>query len=477
MKAVFANLGFILQATGIINLLAIPVAIIYDEQSALVSFLITSVVFLAAGFGMNSLSQRRRFDFKSSCVLMTLVFTLLGVGGAIPFLYTNTFAGADVFTKIAASIFESVSGYTTSGFSMISDVDALPRSMVFYRGLTQWIGGIGVVFVILVFFNSRHSLDNVGKAVGFEKMTTTMRRSFVVILLIYAAYTAVFFGLLWVFGLRDWVVNISLVFSTIATGGFGPVNDVATLTVFPRGLILDILMILGATSFIVHYRLFTGKFKRVLSAELVTMVLIMVAFSFVFSVLTKTNLGASFFHVISVSSTTGASYINLGSLAVNAKSLLFILMFIGGRASSTAGGIRIVNVLVFVKSIPWAVKSLITGIPGNFKLEEKEYSVSDVVTALLAIILAVVLVIIFAFVFTLFGHSLVDSLFEVISAFANTGLSVGIANLALPNLLKIILIITMLAGRVGIVALLVALIPGIKKETDRLKPESVSLSE
>ena len=229
MKAIVANLGFVLQTCGIITLFALPAGFIYNEQQPLIGFFITSTVFLVSGFFMNTLSQRKELDFKSSCVLISIAFFLLGVVGSIPYLFSNTFVDATFFSRIVNSIFESVSGYTTTGLSMIMSPDSLPKSMIFYRSLTQWIGGIGIVFIVLVFLNSNESLDSLGRAISLGKITSTIKKSYISVFLIYSAYTLIFVGILYASGLRDWVNNISLVFSTISTGGFSPINDFSTL--------------------------------------------------------------------------------------------------------------------------------------------------------------------------------------------------------------------------------------------------------
>jgi len=464
MKAILANLGFVLQTAGLIILLAIPMAIIYNEQSPLISFLITSIVFLVLGFLLNAFSQRKELDYKSSCILITIVFFLLGLIGSIPYLYTNIFADSSVISKVVNSFFESVSGFSTTGLSMITNVDALPRSIVFYRGLTQWVGGISIVFIFVAFFYSDKVLDNLSRAIGAEKLTTSLRKSFSSVLLIYTVYTAIFILLFYFLGLKSWVTNISLVFSTISTGSFSPVTNFSTLVAYPYNVVLIVLMIIGGISFSVHFSLFTGKLKRILSGELLAFFLIIGVFTIGFSLLTKFNLATSLFHVTSASSTTGFSFIDMGSLAANAKVLLIILMFVGGSAFSTAGGVKIFRIMVFIKSIPWAVKGIITRNLGVLKFGGREMKHADIISAWLMIILAVSIIFIFAFIFTLYGFPLVDSVFELTSAFATAGLSVGITSIRLAIGLKIILAFFMLLGRIELISFLIAILPETKKK-------------
>jgi trk system potassium uptake protein TrkH len=465
MKAVIANLGFILQTTGIVTLFAVIPAFAYNEQKPLISFFITSVVFLVAGFLMNALCQRKELDFKSSCILISIAFFALGIIGAIPFLYSNVFTGADVTSKIINSFFESVSGYTSTGMSMITNLDTMPRSIIFYRGLTQWIGGIGIVFIVLVFFDSSDSLEKLGKAIGFKKLTSTMTNTYIRIFGIYSAYTIIFFGILYATGIRDWVTNISLVLSGISTGGFSPANDLSALMKFPSNIVMIFLMIAGATSFVVHFRIFLGKFKKAANLEFVVFVSLIFVFSIIFWLTSKADIAASFFHVTSAATTTGYSYINPGSMAPSAIILLLILMFIGGSTYSTAGGVKVMSIIIFFKSIYWIMKGIFNGNLEPFVLRRKELSYLDVSSSLVLIIVAMSIIILLAFVFTCFGYSMQDSIFEITAAISNGGLSVGIATPSLEAGLKLVLAFVMIIGRIGIIAFFIAILPKLMQKT------------
>ncbi len=478
MKAIIANLGFVLQTSGILIVIAVPAGFVYKEQSSIIALFITIAAFLGAGFVMNALSERKELDFKSSCTLILLVFVILGVLGAIPYLYTDTFAGSSIVSKIVNSIFESISGYTTTGLSMINNPDALPRSIVLYRALTQWIGGIGIVFMAVIFFSSVKSLEGLSRAIGVGRLTSSLRASYLSVLVIYTAYSAVFIGLLYFAGIRSWVTNISLVFTTISTGGFSPVTNYSSLISFPIGIIIGVLMVFGATSFLVHYRLFTGKFAKLLDVEFAGLVLIIAAFSLILWALNKGDFSHSVFLVTSASSTTGSSLVNTGNLDIDVKTALFMLMFIGGSTYSTAGGVKISSVLMFFKSIPWMIKGLLTGKLEKFTLRSEEYALPDLFANAMVFLMAIGLIIIFAFIFTLYGYPLIDSIFELTSAFSTTGLSAGLTGIALPELLKVLLMIAMIAGRIGLIVLIIAFVPKLKAPTklkDEETPTPVSL--
>jgi trk system potassium uptake protein TrkH len=199
--------------------------------------------------------------------------------------------------------------------------------------------------------------------------------------------------------------------------------------------------------------------------EFLVFISTVIFFSILFMLFTKADIATSFFHIVSASSTTGFSFIDLGNLHINAKMLLFILMFIGGCTSSTAGGVKIMSVIVFVKSIPWVIKGVITGNLSRFVIRGKELKYVEIYSNLLVIIIAIIIIVGFSFVFTSFGFSLTDSVFALTSALSNTGLYVGITNLSLPIILKLILILVMIVGRIGIITFLIALTPQLAKIT------------
>ncbi len=456
MKSVFPNLGFVLQTTGLATLLAAPVAVVYNEQGPLVSILLTAVAFFATGFLMNAFSRRRAMDFRSSCVLIALVYLLLGILGSIPYVYTNAFSDVTWGARLTNAIFESISGYTTTGFSVATNLDSFPRSIVFYRSFTQWIGGINLVFVLLVFFYSERILGELGRAVGLNHVTSTLRRSYNRVFLIYTGYTLLFFGVFFALGLRDPINNISLVFSGLSTGGFSPVDDFSSLVSFPVYVPLIILMVVGATSFSIHYGLFSRRFEKVILVEFLTMVIAISVFAVGLSVPTEFSIPDAFFHVASASSTTGFSFIDFGALTESVKMLFIILMFVGGSAFSTAGGVKFIKVLVFFASIPWVVRGAIKGQLGQFTFQGKDFDPADVLAWWLVLLLGGFVILLSALIFSLSGFPLIDSFFETTSAFSTVGISTGIAGAALPSGLKILLGLVMLVGRVEIITILVA---------------------
>jgi len=457
MRPVLANLGFILQISGLLTVIPIVIAFYFNESRALDSFFLTAVVSLIAGFLLNALCERKELDFRYSCMLLTIAYFLIGLVGCIPYVYLNIFASQDPVSRFTDGYFESISGFTTTGFSLITDVDILPRSILFYRSMTQWIGGIGIIFILLAFFYPSEEITHFIKTVGIERIGRSLKTLLAFILFVYTLYLLIFTPALYFTSISDPVKAVSLVFSSLTTGGFSPLKDLSKLANYTVGLILGILMIAGAVNFRTHYWIINRQLRRGLTKEFQLFLSIIIAGAIAIYWLTGLDPYTVLFHTVSASTTTGFQFIDLAKLGINAKLVLILLMLIGGCTFSTAGGVKVLRLIIFLKAIPWLVKRAVSKKIEPLKLEGMIMGDVDVVFSLMIPILALALVSISAPIFFLNGYSFVDSLFEVTSAFATAGLSVGIVSIFMPLGLKWLLIILMVLGRIEVVPLLVAL--------------------
>jgi len=446
-----------LQINGLLVVIPIIIAFYFNESPALDSFFVTAVVSLTAGFLLNALCERKELDFKYSCVLLTIAYFLVGLVGSIPYIYLNIFASQDPVSRFTNGYFESISGFTTTGFSLIADVDVLPRSILFYRSMTQWIGGIGLIFILLAFFYSSEEITHFIKTLGIERIGRNLKTLLVFILFVYTLYLILFAPALYFTSINDPVKAVSMVFSSITTGGFSPLKDLSKSASYQVSLILGILMIAGAVNFRTHYWILNRQFRRGLTKEFRLFLAIIIAGAIAMYWLTGLDPYTVLFHTVSASTTTGFQFIDLAKLGINAKLVLILLMLIGGCAFSTAGGIKVLRLIIFLKAIPWLVKRAVSKKVEPFKLEGMVMGDVDVVFSLTIPVLALALVSISAPIFFLNGYSFIDSLFEVTSAFATAGLSVGIVSIFMPLGLKWLLIILMVLGRIEVIPLLIAL--------------------
>jgi trk system potassium uptake protein TrkH len=456
LKALLSNMGFVLQMSGIFIILPIILSFIDNDMVATIALFAAAIVFFSFGFLLNALCERKELSYKQSCALIVLVFVLLTVIGAIPYLYINI-SQQTLIHNITDSFFESASGFTTTGFSVIPNISELPRSIVFYRALTQFIGGIGIVLVLLAFFYPEAKLTEFFRSMGFSQKQK-IKRTFLLILLIYVSYTFIMLFIGLIFGYHDVINLVTFIFSALSTGGFSPINDISTVVnQFPINFILILGMILGACNFLVLAGLFRGKIKEFFKSEIsVFFVLLigsvlLVIYAFQFSVFD------AIFNVVSAMSTTGFSYLSITSFSDGMKLFLVFLMFVGGASFSTAGGIKIYRFLLLFKATHKAISESITGKYTPVKLFGKEYSNLEVVQAMVIVISMTGLIFGSAFLISLYGYHPVDAVFEATSALATTGLSTGIISPTLALELKWLFIILMILGRVEVLAFFIML--------------------
>jgi trk system potassium uptake protein TrkH len=466
---IYANLGFLLQIAGLLTILPIAVGLVFEETETVVALFLACVTFLGCGFLLNALCERKDLDFKSSNVLFLAAFIVLPLIGALPYLYSDPFKSLNVFDRFTNSFFESVSGFTTTGFSFIANAETLPKSLLIYRSLTELMGGVGIVFLLMAFFQSKQkSLNTLSNSLGVENVNGNLKKTFLSVLAIYGGYVLAFTAIFFFLGFSNLINTGTFMIDTI-TGGFQPSEQQFQqyLSLAPKILII-VLMLLGSLNFAFSYNLFTRKLRKMFSWEIALFVVIILLGTASVSLLG--NIGAldSLFHVVSMSSSTGYYYIPLTSFSSTIISIFIVLMLIGGCTFSMAGGIRVSRLIAFAKSIKESIRSVLVKeniIPepisepileplkdmnSNGRLENFSASV--------AILLFTVVLVVFAVIFTTIGVSFTDALFEVGSALTTNGISMGATTVLMPIGYKWLMIGAMTIGRVEILSILIAII-------------------
>ncbi|MCL2477685.1 potassium transporter TrkG [Candidatus Bathycorpusculum sp.] len=465
-QRIIANLGFLLQTAGLLTIIPIITGFIFNETVPLIALFLTALAFLGGGFFLNALCERKDLTVKSASTLLLLAFIILPLIGTIPYLYLDPFASATVLDRFTNSCFESVSGFTTTGFSFISNPDVLPKSLLVYRSLTEVMGGVGVVFLILAFFQSRRALPKLGGVLGIENLGRNLKRMFFMVLAIYGIYILVFTGIFYILGYTNVVATGTFVIDTL-TGGFSPNTLTFQQYLFAAPQILIVLlMFLGAVNFSFNYQLLSGKFKKILSSEIILFIGIMVTASVVLFFIADIGFFDSLFHVVSLASTQGIYYLNLSAFSSNALLLLVVLMAIGGCAFSMAGGIKVSRLL----KIGTSVKQIVT-IPFSKLARQKKTAIKSELTEMFpaasAILFFVVVLFVFTLLFSTIGVSFEQALFEVGSALSTTGATMGAVSGAMPLGYKWLIMASMVIGKVEIVTVLAVVMPFFVKRLRR----------
>jgi trk system potassium uptake protein TrkH len=452
-RQIVANLGFMLQLAGLVNLLPVSVGLLLNEIQTLPPLFLVTVVFLALGFLMNSLSERKELGFLSSIFFIMLSFILLSLIGAIPFFYIDPFPSANILDRFTNAFFESASGFTTTGFSFIQTPETLSSSLLVYRSTTELIGGVGIVFLLLSFFCSRDSLGRLGDALGIKRLGPNLRTNFLFILLIYSAFIAVATSFFYIIGYRDIVSSGSFAIDML-TGGFAPSPEAFSQYLNPPALItISLLMFLGSINFDLLYSVLTSRLAGLDTSEIMTYVIVLGSGTVLLMMASGVGVFDSFVHVLSMSSGTGFDYLNLTTMNETVTWLFILLMLLGGCSFSMAGGVKMDRVVAFARSCKLYVNDVLgeetTQPSGN-------YLIYEFAPALINIIVYVVVFVVLSLIFSTMGISLRDALFEMASALSTCGASIGAINLGMPIFYKWLIIIAMIIGRVETLPVLIS---------------------
>ncbi len=457
---IYANLGFLLQIAGLLTILPIGVGLYFNETQTVVGLFLACVAFLGCGFLLNAMCERKDLDFKSSNLLFLAAFIVLPLIGALPYFYLDPFGSANAFERFSNGIFESVSGFTTTGFSFIANPETLSNSLLIYRSLTELMGGVGIVFLLLAFFQSKQkSMESYSSTIGVENVNGNLKKTFLSVLGIYGGYILAFTAIFYALGFTKLIGTGTFMIDTI-TGGFQPpAAQFQAYTAFLPKIFLIALMLLGSLSFAFSYYLFTRKPRKALSWEVLAFLTIILVGTVAFSLLGNFNALDSLFHVVSMSSSTGFYFIPLSSLTSTCLSILIVLMLIGGCAFSMAGGIRVSRLLEFGKSAKASIKAVLVKehvIPEDQAISSGEIRF-EFLSAPVIIILFVTILVVFSIIFTTIGVTFTDALFEVGSALTTNGISMGATTISMPIGYKWLMIAAMTIGRVEILTILIAL--------------------
>ncbi len=458
MKEVFYYLGSLLQLQALFLILPLIVALIYSESMFLI--IVAAVSSFAIGSLFRKFSEKGPLTLLGGIKLTVLSFFFLTVIGMIPSLAAFDY-------DIGNAYFESVSGFTTTGLTAINDLDSFPRSTLFWRSETQWIGGVGIIIVFLFILSQlrkpirRKEMEQVietdsslYKAGGFsEKIEPTMKETSKRMIFIYGIYSLIGVILLLVVGLPLFEA-ITMMFTSLSTAGFVVSNDPYTTT--PQVIVLCLLMILGSISFVAHNKLLRGKVKEFFTtAENKTFFFVLVVFIAVAFFVIK-DWKIVLFQITSSLTTTGFSITKVALLPHLLIMLMVIAMIIGGSTTSTAGGIKQFRFYTLLKSIPWLVKKYSNPttaiVPLKTKkrvLEEEEVLITYIFIGSYVLVIAIGTALLM-----LLGSTFLDSSFQLASALGTVGLqTMNIAETALAG--KIVLILAMFLGRLEIFPLFV----------------------
>ena len=362
LKLSFHVVGTFLKFFGLLLFIPAIFSLIYRDGDLYI-FIITAFVTIISGLLLEVLCKEsqevKELNRKEAFFIALLCWIVASVFGAIPYFLMP------IFTSPIDALFESISGYTTTGATILTDVESLPHGILFYRSFTQWLGGMGII-VLGIAILPKLSVGGVqlmgSESPGpiMEKITPKIAETAKKLWFVYIALSLLLIILLL---LSDMPIFDSIVtsFSTLSTGGFSVKNS--SIQSYDSSLIefvVTVFMFLGGTNFLIHYYIFSGKFSKIIqNSELKFYALLAALFVLVVSVdLWHSHypnyfeaLRHSAFQVISILTTTGFNSIDFNIWTEFSIFLLFMMMFIGACSGSTSGSVKVLRILILIKSI------------------------------------------------------------------------------------------------------------------------------
>lgn len=476
VKSISRTVGLILLITGIFQLFPLLIAVIDREPRNILAYIESLCLILLVGSALLLFSRggNRMFSAQEGFAATGLSWIFMSAFGALPFFLSGQ------IPSYVDAFFEMVSGFTTTGASILTDVEALSRCNLFWRSFSHWLGGMGVlVFLLAVVPGARKNggtgiylmrAESPGPSV--DKLTPHLRQTAMILYGIYILLTALCIVCLLLGGMPVFD-SFCIAFGTAGTGGFAIKNSsMGGYSCFLQ-TVVTVFMFLFGVNFSLYYMLLLRKFKAVFKNEELRLYFGIAAGSIV---LIAINIGRMYntvyesvhhaaFQVVSIMTTTGYGTVDFEQWPAFSKAILLSLMFIGASAGSTGGGLKVSRVLLLMKSIRRTIRKALhprrvqpVYMDGRAVSEE----VCDNVNAYLAIY-CVILVLSFAII-SVDGFSIGTNFSAVASCFNNIGpgfeLVGATQNFSIySDLSKIILSLDMLLGRLEIFPLLLLLSP------------------
>lgn len=464
-------LGWVMCFLSVFLLLPFIVSLFYKEKEGL-AFLLMAFVCAVAGV-LTVIKKPKSYVFfaKEGFVTVASCWLLISFVGSIPFVLNG-----DIPSFINA-LFETVSGFTTTGASILKDVEALSYSSLFWRSFTHWIGGMGVLVFVLAILplaggHGVHLMraESPGHNVG--KLVPRIRRTAFILYAIYVFMTIMEIIFLLLGGMTLFEA-LTTSFGTAGTGGFGIKND-SMMSYSPYiQWVITIFMIMFGINFNIYYLLLIRKFKKAFKAEelryylgIILVAIILVAtytfdkFENIFE-----DIRHSAFQVASIITTTGFATADFDLWSNFARAVLVLLMFIGACAGSTGGGIKVSRIIILFKSVKNEIQNFLH--PRSTKVLKFDNGVleRDIIRKVSVFLVAYLIIFVTSVLLvTIDGHSLLTNFSAVAATFNNIGPGLEMVGPSgnysgFSVFSKIVLIFDMFAGRLEIFPMLILFTP------------------
>ena len=361
-KTIFYTLGMVIGLEGLAMLCPLICGIIYVENEWYTFLICTVICVILSVILTFKKPDRKNIYAKEGFVIVSLSWIVMSIIGSLPFILSGAIKG------FIPALFEIVSGFTTTGASVLKEVEPLPKCILFWRSFSHWIGGMGVLVLLVAVLplsggSNLHLLKAESTGPSVSKLVPRVKSSTTILYLIYIAMTVIEAILLLICGLNLFEA-LTLTFGTAGTGGFGILNSsIASYSPHVQWII-TIFMILFGIDFTVYYFLIMRKFKAAIRSDEVRAYIGIILASIILITLNCYNLFDNIFDALrhisfqvgSLITTTGYSTVDYNVWPEFSKMILIFLMFAGACAGSTGGGVKVSRILILLKSVVKEIK-------------------------------------------------------------------------------------------------------------------------
>ena len=480
-KMVRYVIGHILKIETAFMLIPLALSFFYHESITVKkAYVFTMLLLLFSSLLISKkIPENQKIYAKEGLVIVSISWIALSLFGALPFVFSKR------IPSFIDAFFETVSGFTTTGASVLTNVEALENSLLFWRSFTHLVGGMGVLVLALAILpkNNNQSLHIMKAEVPgptFGKLVAKMSYNSRILYMIYIFITIVITVLLKLGGMSLFY-SIVHAFGTVGTGGFGIKNSsIAYYHSSYIDYVLGIGMLLCGMNFNLFYALLLKNYKQVFKNEelkyycgIVAIAIIAIAVNISSSYTSISLLFRDvFFTVSSVITTTGYSTVDFDTWPVFSKTILLLLMFVGGCAGSTAGGLKVSRIAILFKTVVGEFKKI--GTPNrviNIKMDKKVIT-KELSSGISTYLMLYITIFLIAILFVAWDSPDFLSAFSAVAAtFNNIGPGMGIVGptsnyASFSNINKVMLSLIMLLGRLEIFPILILFSPSLYKKSN-----------
>jgi len=469
-KSIFNILGVLIILNGFCIALCLPFALHYEEESWKAIAIAAGLSLLIGGIAYGTtLKARESLKKREGYLIVGLGWIILSLFGSLPYFLSGA------IPNYTDAFFETMSGYTTTGATILTDIEAMPKGLLFWRSLTQWIGGMGMIVLAVAILpilgvGGMQLFSAEAPGVSHDKLQPRIKDTAKRLYIIYVGMTAITCALL-MYGGMDFFDGINHALTTLATGGFS--TKTASIAYWDSAFIQYVItafMFIGGTNFVLLYIMLKGNFSKLFQNEEfkyyvilvlgVTVLVTTVLFVNGHGALEKTFRDA-LFQVISIVTTTGFATADFTHWGAILTWIFFLLMFTGASAGSTSGGIKIVRHVIVAKNSVIELKRLLHPaaiIPVRFSGKPVKHEITSNILAFVIIYITVFGV--GSLIMTLMGVDVITSVGAVAAAVGNVGPGIGdigpSANYAaIPTEGKWFLAFLMMLGRLELFTVLI----------------------